>query len=391
MTKTTYKMKPVAKKSYDNLPRLREEDLEPTVLMQTLYRALSVKRPSGSVEEAQFAAWMAINFGATLIDEAGNIHFDRRTNGERTLFTSHTDTVHHRGGVNTILVDGNLWRAQGDVLGADDGAGVALIAHMLASGVGGYFCLFRGEECGGIGSKWLADNMPYLLEEFDRAIAFDRAGQYDVITHQACSRCCSDAFATALADQLVNDDMSLVFMPSDAGVYTDTAEFTAIIPECTNLSVGYYRQHSDEETQDIEFLKTLAERLPKIDWESLPTSRDPKEVDDSWKTGWAKYWYFGTTKSYAIGQVKSVAANEQSDTGAYYGLEADEKYLYDAISGSIVDGKDDELLRYIAGFVGYFVEFSVEDNLDAFDECLTKLAQGSSAADVVSDLMEMIK
>jgi len=34
-------------------------------------------------------------------------------------------------------------------------------------------------------------------------------------------------------------------------VYTDTAEFTDIIPECTNRSVGYAREHTQEESLDL--------------------------------------------------------------------------------------------------------------------------------------------
>lgn len=271
-----------------HLPNVAPKDVGGSVLMHTLHKALSVSRPDGSVEEAKFVAWMATTFHATLIDGAGNVHFDRRINGERSLFCCHSDSVAHRGGHNIIKHDGCFWRACGDVLGADDGAGIALMAHMLSQGVSGYFILFRGEEVGGLGSKWLVDNMPDLLIQFDRAIAFDRAGYYDVITHQAGVRCCSDEFADALAQQLSFEDSGLMFMPSDGGVYTDTAEFTALIPECTNLSIGYFQQHTTDEHQDVEFLRSLAEVLCLVNWEELPTSRDPAEKEDLW-TGWAQY------------------------------------------------------------------------------------------------------
>jgi len=38
-------------------------------------------------------------------------------------------------------------------------------------------------------------------------------------------------------------------------------EFADIIPECTNLSVGYFDQHSVKERQDIKFLEDLANAL----------------------------------------------------------------------------------------------------------------------------------
>jgi len=43
----------------------------------------------------------------------------------------------------------------------------------------------------------------------------------------------------------------------DGGVYTDSAEFVDIIEECTNLSVGYFSEHTTSEKQDIDFLELL--------------------------------------------------------------------------------------------------------------------------------------
>ena len=66
-------------------------------------------------------------------------------------------------------------------------------------------------------------------------------------------------------------------MPSDAGVYTDTAEFTDIISECTNISVGYLNEHRKEETLNLPHYLALASAVVAIDWEELPTYRDPLE------------------------------------------------------------------------------------------------------------------
>ena len=274
--------------AYKHLPFVVASDVDNTVLMRSLYRALQSKRPNGSMAEARFAAWVATQAGATMIDTAGNIHVDRRTSAaERTMFTSHTDTVHHEGGTNNIRLDTTnpervVWRAdEGQCLGADDGAGVALMMHMLDAGVPGYYIFFRGEECGGIGSTWLADNMRQLLKQFDRCISFDRADQQDVITHQGGERCCSDTFAYALADALLDDAMTLTFAPCDTGVFTDSANLTHLIPECTNLSVGYKHQHGDGEYQDVTFLRRLAAQLVQVQWEALPTSRDPSAPEPS--------------------------------------------------------------------------------------------------------------
>ena len=341
------------------------------VLLETLHRACSVKRPADGVGEAKLAAYMAVEFGATLIDGAGNIHFDRRTNGERTLWTAHLDSVHHHEGPNTIEQDGRFWRASGDVLGADDGAGVALIARMLSKGVSGYFCLFRSEETGGQGSKWLADNMPDLLLQFGRAIAFDRAGYYDVITHQAGVRCCSDEFADALAQQLSFEESGLMFMPSDDGVYTDTAEFTSLIPECTNLSVGYFHQHSANEYQNVEFLQQLAEVLCLVDWEALPTSRDPAEKEDLW-AGWE--------------QPRDAALFVEPILGP------EEQALLEALSSALTENSLAPVLQQVRELLNDYENVYKSSALKetVLDDCISALLGGFTAYDVALDLQELM-
>tara|TARA_R110002153_G_scaffold135154_1_gene284630 strand:- start:55 stop:495 length:441 start_codon:yes stop_codon:yes gene_type:complete len=72
--------------------------------------------------------------------------------------------------------------------------------------------------------------------------------------------------------------------PDTGGTYTDSMEYSGVVPECTNLSVGYYDQHTSKESQDILFAETLLERLCKADWRALVISRDPTqpmEYDDT--------------------------------------------------------------------------------------------------------------
>jgi hypothetical protein len=94
------------------------------------------------------------------------------------------------------------------------------------------------------------------------------------------------------ADAL-NVDERLMYMPDDTGVYTDTAEFTDIIPECTNISVGYDFEHSDREELDVFHFDLLAKRCALIDWDGLPSERDPTVPDlkDIHDTGWSKGWW----------------------------------------------------------------------------------------------------
>ena len=270
-----------------HLPLLDVATLPSTVLMQTLGKALTMRRDHGSYTEAEFVGWLVNRLPVTMVDPAGNVHVNMCTEPHhQTMFTSHTDSVHRGGGANFVRVDGDYWRADGAALGADDGAGIALMCHMIERGVPGYYVFFRGEECGGIGSSWLAENMPELLGDFQRAVAFDRAGSSDVITHQSGGRCCSDEFAQALADQL--NDNGMLYMPCDGGVYTDTAEFVDTIPECSNVSVGYKNQHGDREEQNVRFLVELAEALVQVDWDALPVKRDPRKREPKFSK-WGAY------------------------------------------------------------------------------------------------------
>jgi hypothetical protein len=254
--------------------------------LTVLDRALTTKRPDGNVSTAKFCEWLRRLLPSNnFVDAVGNIHVDIRHGVSTSLFVAHVDTVHYKGGKNKVIKTDKKWSANGAPLGADDGAGVALLMHMINAQVPGYYVFTQGEECGGIGAKWLAKNMPGLLAQFKRAIAFDRRATYSVITHQGWGRCASDEFGEALADAFNKRDM--LFMTDDTGVYTDTAEFVDIIPECTNISVGYDMEHSDRETLDMDHFLQLCKVVLKIDWEALPAVRDPKVIDDS--NIWSKY------------------------------------------------------------------------------------------------------
>jgi len=302
------------------------------MLMTTLQRALSVKRPHGGAGVAAFMDWLAnavpeqVN-ERIFVDTCGNLHVDARTEDKhRTLFVAHVDTVHRVEGKNPIRKVHNKkvheWHATpASCLGADDGAGVAMLVHMLHEGVAGYYIFTQGEECGGIGAKHIAKYYPELLDQFDRAIAFDRRGTDSVITHQGYGRCCSDAFGQALATALNGDDFNLMYLPDDSGVYTDTAEFVDHIPECTNISVGYYSEHGEREYLDINHFQRLSLAVLLFDWDALPVERDPKVQE------------FKTWGNYSTG-VYDYQTAHWSDDGSFDFAVDDIRYaLHDARQG----------------------------------------------------------
>ncbi len=247
----------------------------PNTLKIPLERALSVKRGAGTLEESQFRGWLAKTYAAHLdmIDEAGNLWF--KVGQSRTLFAAHTDTCHHTEGPNPFTVKDGIVKAGAEVLGADDGAGVAILCHLMANNIPGTYLFTTQEEVGGIGAKYVADNFPYLLEQFDRSICFDRAGTEEIITVQSGQRCASKEFAEALSVEF--EKQGMLYAESTRGVYTDNKEFAGILSENVNLGVGYDRQHGPNETLDLSHFGLLAIAAVQIDWESLPTSRIPKK------------------------------------------------------------------------------------------------------------------
>ena len=200
-----------------------------------------------------------------------------------TMFTCHLDTacskqvkVNHVQTQNIIKTDGS------SILGADDKAGMVVILNMIENKVPGLYYFFIGEEVGCVGSSKLAQN--WVNSEFSytisKVVSFDRRSTGSVITHQWYGRCCSDEFADELSFRLNGTGQRLKLEPDDTGVLTDSAQFMDIVPECTNISVGYYREHTTSESQDIEYLQKLCKVVCKIDWENLPVMRDPLLIDE---------------------------------------------------------------------------------------------------------------
>lgn len=260
---------------------------------EALFFALKLKRPHGGIGVKKLMQFLVGKLPTHRIDAFGNIHVDMRSEScHKTLFVAHMDTVHSRDGVNRYRFQNNLLKALGAPLGADDGAGMAILFHLIQMGKPGYYIFTQGEECGGLGAKYLTMHDAELLAQFDRAIAFDRRGDSSVITHQMFGRCCSDAFAAQLSHCL--NDLGLLYMPDDTGSYTDTAEFVDIIPECTNISCGYLREHSDKEILNMTHFDALCKAACMIDWDGLAAHRDPKDRSEYAFESSPDYWHLDT-------------------------------------------------------------------------------------------------
>jgi hypothetical protein len=164
------------------------------------------------------------------------------------------------------------------ILGADDGTGIYIMLEMISAQVPGVYMFHRGEERGGLGSAWMAENETAFLRTFKRAIAFDRKGKTSVITSQLGQSCCSDSFGNALAKAL-SAMPGTTWNLDPTGSFTDTANYTSLIPECTNISVGYINQHTRNESQDLTFAVDLAKTMSMVNYNALPTVRCETKVE----------------------------------------------------------------------------------------------------------------
>ena len=269
-----------------------------------LLEILSWARPHDSATERAFCREYLDRIAGMRSDAFGNRMLfvgDR----PQILWSCHIDTVAAKGGQQAVGIDENGIASlcagkAGMSLGADDGAGLWIMLNMIAAGRPGLYLFHRGEEEGCLGSRWIERNSPDLLVGIDAAIAFDRAGLDDVITHQSFGRTCSDAFATSLASGLNQLNRDFRYRPDDTGVYTDTNEYAGLIPECTNLSVGYERQHGPRETLDVVHCEKLLAVMLEFDASQLVIARDPSVVEDD-------RWWFDRSRGHGDAFAEAVA------------------------------------------------------------------------------------
>jgi hypothetical protein len=214
-------------------------------------------------------------------DEYGNYFI--KIGDSKTLFCSHLDTVgnqklkvnkeyYEEKGHRFVKTDGNT------ILGADDKTGMVIMLNMIDNDIPGMYYFLIGEEKGTVGSGLLySRKSQMILSKYDRCVAFDRRGYGSIINRQMGKYCCSDEFVTSLATELANAGMR--FKKDSTGVWTDSALFMGVIPECTNLSVGYFNEHQKTEHQDLDYMIMLSNAVVKVNWESLPVVREPQPFD----------------------------------------------------------------------------------------------------------------
>lgn len=156
-------------------------------------------------------------------------------------------------------------------LGADDGAGLAVMLRLMSKGVIGGYCFTTGEECGGVGAAEVLQGATSFLKQYKQSVEVDRRGTREIIYSQGSGDCASIAFTQWLCDTL-----GMGHKPSPNGTYTDVATFAEVIPENVNVASGYTNAHTPNEQVDLVYLDNLATALGNISvelWEQSPRER----------------------------------------------------------------------------------------------------------------------
>ena len=207
-------------------------------------------------------------------DSIGNYYI--QVGKSETLFTTHLDTYSDKYEKVNHVIEGDIIKTDGTtILGGDNKLGMTILLNMIERGIPGTYYFFLGEEpilSGGLwGSQNALEANPEFFKQFKRAVAFDRKQTGSVVRRQKARYCCSQEFAEALSDELT--DLGVESKPDPNAYYTDTATFLDIIPECTNISAGGWKEHFKDEWVDLGYTKRVLEAACKVDWESLPTER----------------------------------------------------------------------------------------------------------------------
>jgi hypothetical protein len=267
-------------------PTMTDDEIMADASLVRYLNMLKFMRPDQSVAEMEYIGKYLSLLPNVSKDKFGNrwVRVKKADGSDPDiLFSSHTDTVHREQGKQGIMLgDGRAFTEDGSCLGADDTAGNWLMIEMINAKVPGLYIFHRAEEVGGKGSNFIKNKHGNKLKNIKAAIAFDRKGYDSVITRQSGGRCCSDKFARSLA-RIMGGKYNI----DTGGTFTDTANYTGLVGECTNLSVGYFNAHGPLEWSDVAFLKAMRDKLINADWSQLEFDRKPGEREAGYAYGGA--------------------------------------------------------------------------------------------------------
>lgn len=166
---------------------------------------------------------------------------------------AHMDTVFLHQEKHEVYYDrekGVMWKLDG--AGFDDRAGVFGIIKILQAGYRPTIIFTRDEEVGGIGAEQLVKQIPQALVPIKYFIELDRQGSNDCVFYN----CGNDEFIKYVE--------SFGFC-EEWGTFSD---ISIICPEWgiagVNLSIGYYNEHTIQETLHVSQTLATIEKVKKM-------------------------------------------------------------------------------------------------------------------------------
>lgn len=271
---------------------------------------LKHRRPSETKAATEFGVRF-LNHYMGDPDEHGNyvlVVKEKDGSAPRLSFMSHYDTVHDEGGEQKIKVDDGLFAVLDDedsavfgsmyggaghnsgykrnCLGADCTSGIWLMLNMIHKQVPGTYVIHADEEVGCKGAKKIvADHDGFKTNKYTSwikhtraAISFDRKGYTSIVTHQRGIMTASEEFSKSLSSVIGFIGGVYRALSSDPnGSSTDSNMYRGVISECTNISVGYFAQHTENENQWLPFLEAMRDSLvdPETEWSKIKCVRHP--------------------------------------------------------------------------------------------------------------------
>lgn len=247
------------------------ENVKKKTFYQLVEELLQVPGKSGNEEAIRHVVMekMTPFIDQLTVDASGNILAEktyRSGNGPTILLNAHLDIVEEPVAGRKIVIEGDIWRSDEGILGADDRAGVAAVLwvaqqllHSEFSGKVKYIFTVE-EEIGLLGAQRVAD---YFLWGIDAAFVVDRRGTGDIVTSAwGTIPFCADELGKWL--ESVAADAGLLGWESTSGGSSDTKIWAEHGIQSVNLSAGYSNEHTVEEYLDVAACYNVTEFLLAI-------------------------------------------------------------------------------------------------------------------------------
>lgn len=221
--------------------RNRIEDIEAHHILLFLHDVLTLTE--ADLQLKLFEYLTELGYNPTFVNN-GSESYIYALGKEPWLLVAHTDTVLPTPSqlfIKNELLGDNLFLLSGKGgLGADDRAGVAAMILYLAAGLRPSIFLPSGEEKGGLGTKaFIKNDMNVFADKINFMIQFDRQGTNDAVQYTDTNQTLMNIFTQE-------------YFKKTFGSYTDISDLMpAYFISGLNLSIGYDKQHTSEETLDV--------------------------------------------------------------------------------------------------------------------------------------------